>query len=439
MAVKKRKKIRVRWGRLLILIGILAAIIGIPATIIWYVLFNDGTDSETDGTDGMMVSPEMLRCDSIMAHRVDSVMNIPQRLDTSRIAICIYDATSGMTVYRRHASDTLPPASCMKVPTALAALKTLGFDHRFTESLQMKGDMVGDTLRGNLLLRADADPLVESFDELIQQLKRRGVKCIDGNVYFDLAKTDTLRPHPSAKTWDIPYHKLPVLLKGEHFVHRTFLYSLHVNGISYRRNANVKPKGKYRVVAQSSHLLRDVVTPMLIHSSNIKAEAILYHLNWKTGLIDDHRQHWDIKHSTEAYLRGEDCKVRRDSLWRFVINDGSGLSPYNRLSADYLVEILKSCYEDGQMFDYLINEGLATPGNGERRGSLLSRLSRPEYANRIFVKTGTLTTIGASSLSGYLKGADEHWYVFSIINTDSPVAEARMFQDRLCKTMMSGR
>lgn len=432
MAVKKRKKIRVRWGRLLILIGVVSAIVALPVVLVWYIFFNDKVEEQTKDAEAILLSPEIVRCDSIMTRRVDSLMNVPQRLDTSNIAISIYDATSGLTVYRRHAADTLPPASCMKITTAMASLKMLGFDHRYTESIQIRGKMVGDTLRGNLLLRADADPLLEDFNGLLQQVRRRGIGCIDGNVYFDLAKVDTLRPHPSAKYWDIPYGKLSVLLKGKRFVERTFLYSMHINGIAYRRNPNVKVEGKYKVVAQSSHLLRDVVTPMLIHSSNIKAEAILQHLDWKAGLVTDHRQHWDITHATERYLRSLDIDT---CAWKYVINDGSGLSPHNRLSADYLVELLKVCHKDGQLFDYLINEGLATPGS-ERRGSLLSRFNRPEYFGRIFVKTGTLTTIGASSLSGYIKGKDGHWYIFSIINTDSPVAESRMFQDRLCRELL---
>ena len=82
---------------------------------------------------------------------------------------------------------------------------------------------------------------------------------------------------------------------------------------------------------------------------------------------------------------------------------------------------------------------MATPGEPSRRGSLLSRLAHTDYRDRIFVKTGTMTTIGGSSLAGYIHGHDGHWYAFSIINTDSPVAESRIFQDRLCKTMMKGK
>lgn len=444
------KKIRVRWDRLAILIVILAAIVGAIVGIVYAcialfgfvagIFSNDDANTQPDGST-IELTPEMLRCDSIMAHRVDSLFNVPQRLDTSRIAVTLYDATSDMMVYERHSHDTLAPASCMKIATALTALKTLGYDHRYTESLQIRGTMHGDTLRGNLLLRADADPLLESFDDLVKQLHRRGVRYIDGNIYYHLAKEDTLRPHPTAKTWDLPYHKLPPLLRGKRFVQRTFQYTLSINGIGYRHNKKIKPQGQYRAVAQSSHLLRDAITPMLIHSSNIKADAIMYHLDWKAGRLPSNRLDWDSwcsggkRHVIADYLE-QQFLTDTPEMPLFIINDGSGLSPENRLTADFLVAMLRYIYKDNRLYNYFVGEALATPGHPERRGSLLTRLSRPEYRNRIFVKTGTVTTIGTSSLAGYILSNDGHTYIFSIINSNSPVAESRMFQDRLCKIVL---
>jgi D-alanyl-D-alanine carboxypeptidase len=100
--------------------------------------------------------------------------------------------------------------------------------------------------------------------------------------------------------------------------------------------------------------------------------------------------------------------------------------------------MLRYVYHDEMLKNYFINEALASPASA-RSGSLLTRMARPEYRDRIFVKTGTLVTKGGSSLSGYLQGRDGHWYIFSIIHEDSPVADARIFQDRLCKMMMGNK
>ena len=173
-----------------------------------------------------------------------------------------------------------------------------------------------------------------------------------------------------------------------------------------------------------------VIAPMLIHSSNIKADALHYHIlnyqNRYTGSIGQRECHVDV------FLRenlGYDTS-------RFTLNDGSGLSPENMVSADFLLELLKYAWNEPEIKDVLINEALATPGHPTRRGSLVSRMRSPLYQDRIFCKTGTLTSIGASSLCGYAHGRNGHWYAFAIINRDSPVEESRLYQDMLCKVLV---
>lgn len=120
----------------------------------------------------------------------------------------------------------------------------------------------------------------------------------------------------------------------------------------------------------------------------------------------------------------------------FVVNDGSGLSPLNRLSAHFLVELLQYAWQREPMRHVLIDEALATPGHPVRRGSLRGRMSAPIFRNHVFVKTGTLTSQALSSLAGYVLGADGRWRSFAIINENSPVAESHIFQDQLCMELV---
>lgn len=439
-----KKKYRIKWGCVtmfalavvLLGVGLYYAVVGAVGLIKSWLPWNS---AETAQVEVMELDPQQLAESTKMTARLDSLMREPMRLDTSKIAVSVYDVTTQQQIYSLHDRQLLPPASCLKIATAITAMKKLGMNHEYHESLLIRGQLKRDTLVGTLLLKADDDPLLETFDDLVKQMHKRGIRHIRGNVVVDLAREDTLRPHPTAKTWDIPYNRTPLLLKGKQYVVRTLLYTLTTNGISLHRDESVKPEGKYRYVASSSHKLRDVVTPMMIHSSNIKAEAVLYHLDYKGGKIADRRAHWDIAHETEMFLRRTFRDDSTHVMNGFVINDGSGLSPQNRMTASFLVDMLKYAYDDKALRDYFINEALATPDDGLRRGSLLSRMQQPEYRGRIFCKTGTVVTIGASSLAGYLRGCDGHWYIFSIINTDSPVAESRIFQDRLCKLMMSGK
>ena len=140
-------------------------------------------------------------------------------------------------------------------------------------------------------------------------------------------------------------------------------------------------------------------------------------------------------YSVMTFIREE---MRQDpDAMGYIINDGSGLSPENRLTAEFLVQLLEYAYRKEEIFDVLIHESLATPEEGPRSGSLTGRMMEPVFRDRIFAKTGTLTTLGVSSLSGYAQGADGRWFAFSIINEGNPIYNSRLFQDRICKALVS--
>ena len=454
------KKVKLRYGRIAAALCVLAVIVALIYAaiqgIIWgfnYLFRSEEGNNEKSQTPQMVITPEMRACDTIMARKLDSLINIPQTLDTSLIAISVYDVTTESQVYEFHADRSMAPASCMKVATAVAALKTLGMDYRYNVSLQIRGEMKRDTLVGTLLLVADDDPLFNDFTPLVRKMKSRGFRNFRGNIILNLAREDTLKAHPTGKTWDIPYHKAPLLMKGKERITKQFMATLSANGISFKKDNTVnsaKAKGRYgdgryHYVARISHDIKEIITPMLINSSNVKADALFYHLDWKKGILPNKQMAWDSIHHTERFwneiLSPEDttkCLFPRPVKPQLAYKDGSGLSPDNLLTANTLVDMLRYAYKDENLRNYFINEALASPASA-RSGSLLTRMARPEYKNRIFVKTGTLVTKGGSSLSGYLEGFDGHWYIFSIIHEDSPVADARIFQDRLCKMMMGNR
>ena len=465
----KKKKRKIRKGRVVVALTVLAVLV---AFIVYfgYLLVRFGIDSiwgdkDNDSKDSITevdVTPEMEEQSKAMVCVIDSFMAIPQLLDSSNIAISVFDATIQRQIYSYHDHQSLAPASCMKIPTALAAIKRLGLDHRFYESLLVRGEMHGDTLVGSMLLRADDDPMVFALDSLVRIMRGRGIHHLRGDILVSIARKDTLRAHPDAKTWDIPFYKVPLLMRGEAFVKRQLMVDLRRAGVSFRKdidafNASYKVKGAmgnglYHYVAQKSHSLRDILSYMLIHSSNIKAENVFYHLDNRTGCISGRRMDWTATHYVEKWIdetffadsisddaSAEDKQKYAENMaekGRIRICDGSGLCPNNRMTASFLVRMLRYAYEDKVLRDYLIDEGLASPADKVRAGSLTTRMWRDEYKGRLFCKTGTLVTIGTSSLAGYLVGRDGHWYIFSIINSNSPIAESRRFQDKLCKAMM---
>ena len=121
------KKVKLRYGRIAAALCVLAVIIALIYAaimgIIWVyncLFCSDDKEQEEANTPQLVITPEMRACDTIMARRLDSLMHIPQALDTSLIAVSVYDVTTESQVYEFHADRSMAPASCMKVATAVA-------------------------------------------------------------------------------------------------------------------------------------------------------------------------------------------------------------------------------------------------------------------------------------------------------------------------------
>lgn len=349
-------------------------------------------------------------------------------IDSQKLEVCLYDLTSCRYLYAHRDSEPIVPASCIKILTALTALDYLGLEHQYESRVETIGKIKNDTLLGKVTFRMDDDPLFESFTEFAQSLRSKGISCIKGDVSLNLTREDTLRAHPTAKIWDIPYHKLPLLLRGRKYIERHLQYELAINGIKIQQDSLIQAKGKPEIIAVKHNMMTDVITPMLIHSSNIKADALTGHLS--TG-----------KHCTENGVEiikkfcNNNLGVDVSSLG-FKINDGSGLSPDNRLNARFLVSLLRYAYDKDDVFEYLVDSALVTPGIQDRMGSLKSRMYNSKCVGRLFCKTGTMVTVGASGLAGYIQTKENNWLAFSILSYDSPVEDSRRLQDKFCKMLV---
>lgn len=374
-----------------------------------------------------------------LAQRIDNLMHQPLRIDTATIALEVFDLQSGTTVYSRHADRLVAPASCMKLLTATAALNLLGTSHSYVCQVIGRGEQTGSVFQGDIVLQLDDDPMLESLDPLVAAIRQHGIQRIEGNIVLDLMRCDTLRAHPTAAVWDIPFNRLPVLLKGRQRVEADLRFLLASQGITWKGDGFAEAdhrKGDDRpatLIYRHETPLTDVLAPMLIHSSNIKADALCSHIESVAN------QQFGLNLSGSRWLLGQAQMIVRQmggSADGFVVNDGSGLSPDNRLTAHFLVQLLRYAWEKPGMWPVLIDEALATPGHPVRHGSLLGRMSAPAFRNKVFVKTGTLTTRALSSLAGYVQTSDERWLIFAVVNEDSPVMESRIFQDALCRELV---
>ena len=380
---------------------------------------------------------EIVESDSVDMEIAEDLQRLILRsplIDTTKLAVDVYDLTRGCYVYEYHSHRRLIPASCMKLLTGIRALKQLGPDHQYSSQEYLLGTVKRDTLYGDLLLQMDDDPLLLSFDEFTQAVKNRGISHVKGKIIFDLLRTDTLRPHHTAQPYDITYKQVPLLMKGAPRVRSEFLTSLRAADVTYEGDTllfNAPLKNNAELIYVSQTPLREVLKPMLINSSNVKAECVFYHnIHAQDRLAEPDTS---LRMSAFDFIQSE-CIY--DRMANFVVNDGSGLSPENRLTADFLVQLMVYAYKQTEIRDILIDEALATPAHPVRHGSLLGRMSAPCFKDRIFCKTGTLVSYASSSLTGYAHHVNGRWFAFSIINNNSPVYDAREFQDALCRILV---
>jgi len=113
----------------------------------------------------------------------------------------------------------------------------------------------------------------------------------------------------------------------------------------------------------------------------------------------------------------------------FSIADGSGVSHYNLVSAELILETLKYMYYKRKDFFVLFYYSLAVAGVD---GTLRNRMKNTSAQNNVHAKTGTLN--GVSNLSGYVTAKNGHFLAFSIMiqNFVEDYSKARSFQDKIC-------
>ncbi|GAC1614786.1 MAG: D-alanyl-D-alanine carboxypeptidase/D-alanyl-D-alanine-endopeptidase [Vulcanimicrobiaceae bacterium] len=105
----------------------------------------------------------------------------------ARMGIAVL-AADGSTLFARHATRALAPASTLKLVIAATALDTLGPQHRFvTRFVSVAPPQLDGTLPGGLWLVGGGDPMLDSKNvrEGVGVLARSGIKRIDGFLQID--------------------------------------------------------------------------------------------------------------------------------------------------------------------------------------------------------------------------------------------------------------
>lgn len=125
---------------------------------------------------------------------------------TTGIVVGSLDRKSGEEVlYQRDGDDLLTPASNMKLLTGAAALRELGSDYSFKTELYLTAQPnKNGKVEGDVIIKGYGDPTLQSEDpsgqqdgtkiaKLVEDLKKRGITQINGNIIIDESQYDSQR------------------------------------------------------------------------------------------------------------------------------------------------------------------------------------------------------------------------------------------------------
>lgn len=346
-------------------------------------------------------------------------------------AFSVYDLTADKPVCGYDENKTLPVASCLKLLSGVAGLHLLGTHYMYATSLYTKGNIDNGTLHGDVAFKCGLDPQLNEpdLDMFAKQLKKKGIKKVDGKLVVDLVLTDPVKSEQHWYPWDLSFSKYGLFYKGAPRVKKALKAALQKQGINMPDSQVVLgrvPKGSM-CLFRFRRPVEPVIQRMWKNSSNTQATSLLY-------TIGHHINPKGVPTVVGVnYLR----KFLKDELKQtnkaIVVHDGCGLCIHNHLSPAVLVAVLRYGYMHQPIYKVLMRE-LSISGVD---GTLRSEMNSPKLKGLVHGKTGTLShPYGISSLAGYCQGGNGHLLAFSIVDSEMSVLDARVLQKRLCETLV---
>ncbi|WP_458109629.1 D-alanyl-D-alanine carboxypeptidase/D-alanyl-D-alanine-endopeptidase [Arthrobacter sp. R3-55] len=371
-----------------------------------------------------------------LARQLDATLKPAGRGNISGV---VMDASTGKVLFDRDANANRIPASTMKLLTAVAALKALGPESRFTTRVLAAEDpsTVVLTGGGDVLLGASAsDPsavlgragLASLATDTAAALAAAGVKGpvtvrVDDSLFAGAPlnpawSLDDVAAGETAPLFSLALNSgryAPDVLTGPRpqdsaiTAAQVFAEQLAAAGVAVSPGVE-RGKGLPAKVlaAAESATVGDQVDLMLESSDNFLAEA----LGRMTASASGQKATYDGATVAVRQRLGE-LGITTDSM---QLADVSGLALENQVSARQFAEVVRAITSGPDLSLRTALEGFPVAG---LTGTLDDRYvddGTAEGAGLVRAKTGTLNTVIA--LSGYVVDADGRLLVFSFIGND---------------------
>lgn len=432
----------------------------------------------------------ILVCSSVFHAFADSVLGIDGEESTS-VGIYIKDLTTGKVIIDHNSDLALTPASVMKAVTTATALSVVGADGYFRTPVMLRGSKEGRVWKGDIVIRSCADPTIESenfkgrngmCDSIALAIKDAGVTTITGRILIEQSLRDpgpilqweiedvawpygaglfgfnwrdntfTLYPatgktvpkvpglevdvrrstdgndlvrgvysdrlvvytrDPNDKKWAVKSTMPdPGAVFGEELNAKLGSHGIKVEGKSSQSTASDPEK---TIFTQRSAPYSDIMRSLMIRSDNLFAEGMLRAIAPASSRKDA------IKREKELWAtRGINSRYT-------IINDGSGLTRANRLSARFIADVLEWMAKSKYSSTY----STFFPRAG-KEGTMRGFLAKSPLAGYIALKTGSVSSVQA--YAGYKldgNGMPTHVVVIMVNGFFCPRAQVRKAAEQL--------
>ncbi len=222
----------------------------------------------------------------------------------------------------------------------------------------------------------------------------------------------------------------PGLYAGSLLAYQLAVHGVRFEGVVRRTPPSVDPETL--LLEWQGRPLSEIVQLCMKYSNNSIAETLLKNLGAEPGVdpTGDAKRQGDWLRGVQV-LRSE-LETLGVDLGRASIVDGSGLSVENRLTPKMLVAALRA----GRDSFRIGPEFVAAMPIADRDGTLERRLGRGR--GRIRAKTGLLSDVSTTALSGYAERVDGETLIFSILvnGHSGPSGPAMDAVDRIAQTLV---
>jgi len=139
---------------------------------------------------------------------------VPQEArGNGKLGVYVKSLNTGKVLFEYNPNKNFIPASNNKVISSYAALSLLGKNYRFKTEFYTGGELSKGTLFGGLYVKAYGDPSITTNDliKIVRDLKKKGIKRIKGDIYFDDTYFDNVNYGKGwKKAWRGDYYCPPI-------------------------------------------------------------------------------------------------------------------------------------------------------------------------------------------------------------------------------------